>query len=107
MNVVGLNFGHDAGVSLVRDGVFVRHWEKERHCRVKHAMGLRRADIEAALEYFAIALEQIDFVAITTTQFVPIMLYDGVSIVFKSELLISPENSIMKRTQPSVFYQTF
>lgn len=80
MNVLGLNFGHDAGVSLVSDGVFVAHWEKERHCRVRHAMGLRLNDILSALEYFGIGLDDIDLVATSSTQAVPIMLYDQIGL---------------------------
>ena len=42
-----MNFGHDAGISLIVDGVFVKHWGKERHRRIRHAIGLRARDADA------------------------------------------------------------
>ena len=88
MKILGLNFGHDAGASLIVDGAFACHWEKERHCRVKHAIGLRAGDIRAALSYFGTALDDIHMVAITTTQEIPLLLYDGIRIEFKTSKLM-------------------
>src|SRR5579871_4947492 len=84
MKILGLNFGHDAGVSLIVDGAFVCHWEKERHSRVRHAIGLRASDIRAALVYFGITLDDIERIAITSTQSIPLMLYDGIRIEFRT-----------------------
>jgi carbamoyltransferase len=89
MMILGLNFGHDAGVSLIKDGVFVSHWEKERHSRVRHAIGLRGRDIEDALKYFRVAISDISMVAVSTSQEVPLMLYDGVKFEFKTNKLIN------------------
>ena len=80
MNILGLNFGHDAGVSLVVDGVFERHWEKERHVRLKHAMGLTSGDILGALAYMETRLEDIDQIAVTSTQGVPLMLFGDIDV---------------------------
>ena len=52
MKILGLNFGHDAGVSIIVDGVFESHWEKERHVRIKHAMGHSQLRLEAG-EYIS------------------------------------------------------
>ena len=88
MKILGLNFGHDAGVSLIVDGVFACHWEKERHSRVKHAIGLRARDIKVALDYFGTTLDDIQMVAVTTTQAIPLMLYDGIRVEFKANKIM-------------------
>jgi carbamoyltransferase len=80
VKILGLNFGHDAGVSLITDGVFERHWEKERHVRIRHALGLSAADILAALSHLGIELGEIDRVAITCTQAIPIMLFGDIDV---------------------------
>ncbi len=80
MKIVGLNFGHDAGVSLLVDGAFVGHWEKERHTGVKHAIGLTDHDIRCAFRSLKIGLDDIDRIATSTTQRVPIMLYGGMTV---------------------------
>ncbi len=104
MNVLGLNFGHDAGVSLVRDGVFVAHWEKERHCKVRHAIGLRLNDILSALEYFAVGLDDINSVATCSTQSVPVMLYDQIRL----ELAPRPKPSHRDLVRPaSGFFEKY
>src|SRR5579864_8809641 len=94
MNVLGLNFGHDAGVSLVRDGRFACHWEKERHTRVRHAIGLRLKDILQALDYFGMRLNDIDVVATCSTQLIPIMLYDNMRIELQPDPPIPPDRMI-------------
>ena len=80
MKILGLNFGHDAGISLVVDGVFERHWEKERHVRIKHAMALTAAEIAEALAYMDTRLEDIDQIAVTSTQGVPLMLFGDLRV---------------------------
>jgi carbamoyltransferase len=107
MNVLGMNFGHDAGISLVVDGVFVKHWEKERHRRLRHALGLRARDIEDALACFGMRLDHVDRVAITTTQMVPLLLYDGIRIAFPgNERFLFPTRGFydLWRGRPDTFY---
>jgi carbamoyltransferase len=108
MNVMGLNFGHDAGVSLVKDGIFVAHWEKERHCRVRHAIGLQLTDILAALDYFGIELDDIDLVATCSTQLIPVMLYDRIGLELTPQTRRSPR--LLMQPAPGFFnrckYQT-
>lgn len=82
MNILGINFGHDAGISLVRDGVFIRHWEKERHTRIRHAMGVTTPDLNAALKYLDLELDQVDAVAISVNQVLPILLDEKMEIEF-------------------------
>jgi len=40
MNILGLNFGHDAAVAVLRDGRVTAYVLRERHARIKHAMTL-------------------------------------------------------------------
>ena len=40
MIILGLHFGHDAGVSVIKDGEIISAIERERVCRVKHAATL-------------------------------------------------------------------
>ena len=50
MIVLGLHFGHDANMAIMRDGQLVSYFEKERHCRIKQALGLSSHDIIAFLK---------------------------------------------------------
>ncbi len=98
MIILGMHFGHDAGISLIRDGSFIRHWEKERHTGYRHAIGLEKKDIDSALECFDLRLTEIDGVAVTCTQLIPLMLFDGVDIEFREDKFFPDlqPNSIVK-----------
>ncbi|HWE01933.1 MAG TPA: carbamoyltransferase C-terminal domain-containing protein [Tepidisphaeraceae bacterium] len=76
MNVLGLHFGHDAGVSVIRDGRISAFVERERHCRVKHAISLEFANITTAVEAAGLRMEQIDYCAITSTQEIELIIDD-------------------------------
>jgi carbamoyltransferase len=77
MIILALHFGHDANMTIMRDGQVVSYFEKERHCRVRQALGLSSHDIIAFLHAFGIDLAQVDVCAITTTQDVPIVDWDN------------------------------
>lgn len=68
MIILGLHFGHDAGVAVLRDGQVVSCVIRERQTRVKHAMTLDLSTIRKALQDADVAVHQIDFCAITSTQ---------------------------------------
>src|SRR5262250_348986 len=68
MNVLGLQFGHDAGAAVVRDGRIASFVLRERLSRVKHALSLDFATIELALQDAGIGESEVDYVAITSTQ---------------------------------------
>src|SRR5262245_25642254 len=68
MNVLGLQFGHDAGAAVIRDGRIVSFVLRERLSRVKHAMSLDLATIELALQEAGLGESEIDYAAITSTQ---------------------------------------
>lgn len=68
MNILGLHFGHDASVAVVKANRLVSCVERERVVRLKHAIGLTRQDVMAALEAAGLRVEDIDYCAITSTQ---------------------------------------
>ena len=76
MKILGLHFGHDAGVSVVIDGRVAVCILRERFRRVKHAITLEWKDIETALSAVLVSPEQIDYCAITSTQEIELVIDD-------------------------------
>ncbi|MSO74862.1 MAG: hypothetical protein EXQ99_06945 [Alphaproteobacteria bacterium] len=74
MNVLGLHFGRDAGAAIVRDGRVVSHILRGRHIRVANAMTLDLATIERALNAAKIKVSDLDFCAITSNQYVELII---------------------------------
>jgi carbamoyltransferase len=68
MNILGLQFGHDAGAAVLRHGHVASFVLRERISRVKHAMSLDSATIERALADAGLRETHIDYCAITSTQ---------------------------------------
>ncbi len=68
MNILGLHFGHDAGIVLLRDGRVVRSLIRERHNRAKHAFSVETAHIDLVLEESGLSVDDIDMIALTSTQ---------------------------------------
>ena len=77
MIVVGLHFGHDANMAVYRDNELLGFYERERHTRVRHAIGLTGSAINDFLARFGIGMADVDVCTITTTQGVPIIDWDG------------------------------
>lgn len=73
MNILGLHFGRDAGAAIVRDGRVVCQILRERRARIEHAMTLDLATIERALEAAGLKPADLDFCAITSTQYVELI----------------------------------
>ena len=69
MNILGLQFGHDAGVVVLRDGLIGPYLLRERHNRVKHAMSLDVALVDKALALAGLEPDDIDYCAICSTQY--------------------------------------
>ena len=76
MNILGLHFGHDAGASVVIDGIVKSCVLRERLSRIKHAISLDMRTIESALAAAGLAANQIDLVAITSTQDIELIIDD-------------------------------
>lgn len=68
MNILGLHFGHDASVAVIKANRLVSCLERERVVRLKHAIGLTRQDVAAALDAAGLTIKDIDYCAITSTQ---------------------------------------
>lgn len=68
MNILGLHFGHDASVAVIRDGELLVNLYRERHNRVKHACSLDVALVDKALAEAGMTFKEIDFCAVTSTQ---------------------------------------
>ncbi len=68
MNILGLHFGHDGAACILRDGRIAGYALRERHNRVKHALGVSDVEINRAIEDAGIEADDIDRVAITSTQ---------------------------------------
>lgn len=66
--ILGLHFGHDAGVAVIRDGVVESCILRERTSRIKHVTGLDRKTIEQALAASGLTLDQVDFCGVCSTQ---------------------------------------
>lgn len=76
MIVLGLHFGHDSGVAVLRDGEILSCVIRERQVRVKHAMALDVKTICKALKDAEVRNAEIDLCAITSTQ--------GVELLFEN-----------------------
>ncbi|MEW6688690.1 MAG: carbamoyltransferase C-terminal domain-containing protein [Pseudomonadota bacterium] len=82
MNILGLHFGHDGAVCVLRDGLIASYVLRERHCRLKHAIGVTRADIDLALREAGIEIGDIEYCAVTSTQNIELLvgLVNGLEI---------------------------
>ena len=76
MNILGLHFGHDAAVCVLRDGQIAAYVMRERHSRIKHAISLEYKNIQAALDAANLRCDQIDYCAITSTQSMEMIIDD-------------------------------
>ena len=66
--ILGLLFGHDAGVSILVNGIPKCNLIRERHNRAKHSFGINVSHIEESLLNAELEIEDIDMIAITSTQ---------------------------------------
>ena len=66
--ILGLHFGHDAGVSVLINGIPKCNLIRERYNRSKHSFGVNIDHIEEALLDAKVKVEDIDMIAVTSTQ---------------------------------------
>ena len=76
MNILGLHFGHDAAVCVLKDGQIASYVMRERHARIKHAISLEFRTIQAAMDAAKLTWDQIDYCAITSTQNIELIIDD-------------------------------
>lgn len=85
MNILGLHFGHDAAVCILRDGKIASYVLRERHSRIKHAISLEFKTIQCAMDEAQLRWDQIDYCAITSTQNVELIIDDPVAFSIRLE----------------------
>ncbi|UTW51651.1 carbamoyltransferase [bacterium SCSIO 12827] len=86
MIVLGLHFGHDASVSVVRDGIVLNCIESERFTRAKHAIGLTAREVGLALADADVAVADIDYCSVTSTQRLEYLFEDPARLSFTVDL---------------------
>src|SRR5258708_1975645 len=87
MIILGLHFGHDASVTILKDGKTLLCYEKERTNRKKHAVGLSLADIDLCLQDMSLTLEEVDYVTLTSTQLVEFIQTDRTQMSLALEIM--------------------
>lgn len=66
--VLSLHFGHDGNAAVIRDGRVASYLLRERMSRRKHDYGFDRLGLDIVLAEAGVALADIDYVAVTSTQ---------------------------------------
>jgi carbamoyltransferase len=116
MIIVGLHFGHDASIAVLRDGQVVAFIEKERTSRIKHAIGLDLSDVVAALARCRLDIGDIDFVTVSAAQGLDYLFFDPAGLCFRladSETVPSPFHRLLKadnakpRPYPTLLFNRF
>ena len=86
MYILGLHFGHDASVSVIKDGEILVTVERERRTRLRHAIGLTSEDVSDALKTADCSLNDIDFCAVTSTQNIEYIFSNPTNLFFQIDL---------------------
>jgi carbamoyltransferase len=68
MNILGINFGHDASLALFCDGELVQFEELERASRLKHQYGVTSSQIFDFLERVNLTVNDINLASVCGTQ---------------------------------------
>lgn len=77
MNILALHFGHDASVTVLKNGEPAAYVLAERHRRIKHAVTLRMTEVDAALAEAGLDISAIDYCAVSSTQCIELVIDDG------------------------------
>lgn len=91
MNVLGLHYGHDASVAIVKDGKLVASISGERISRVKKSEVLTEREFEYAFKKAGITLDDIDAVALSNIS--PVNKQETISVYRGEEEILSIFNS--------------
>ena len=68
MTILGLHFGHDASMALVKDGRLLACYEIERIRKTKHAIGIKAEEVRNFLVDLNVSPKDITGIAVTTSQ---------------------------------------
>ena len=60
MIILGLHFGHDSSICLLKDGKILAFLEMERIRKIKHTIGIKYEEIELLLNANNLLLKDID-----------------------------------------------
>ncbi len=85
MNILGLHFGHDAAVCVLRGGRIAAYVMRERHARIKHAISLEFKTIQMAMDEAHLRWDQLDYCAITSTQNIELIIDDPAAFSIRLE----------------------
>jgi carbamoyltransferase len=83
MIVLGLHFGHDSSLCVLRDGQVLTALVKERKNRVRHAIGIDRSDVEDVLTRVGLCAAQVDLCSISSTQDIEYLFFDPARLSFE------------------------
>lgn len=83
MLVLGLHFGHDSSVTVVRDGVVLGCLEVERLTRKKHCIGLTVREVLQLLDDVGVSSDDIDACSVTSTQGIEYLFPDPARLSFR------------------------
>ena len=75
-NILGLHFGHDANVTVIKNGKVAGYALRERLDRRKHAYSVNSKTLEMALTRAGVCINDINGVVITSTQGCEPILFD-------------------------------
>ena len=83
MIILGLHFGHDSSITVLKNGKILACVELERKYRIKHLIGLTYKDIMEVLNSLKIHPKNIDFCSVTSTQEVEYIFFEPKKLSFK------------------------
>ena len=103
MIILGMHFGHDGAVSIIKDGEVLSYISRERTSRVKHAIGITTNELDLALVEAQIKVDDIDYCTVVSTQNMEILngLINDFSISFdkhKDHTILSPLETLFKES---------
>ena len=107
MIILGMHFGHDGAVSVVKDGEVLSYISRERTSRVKHAIGITTNELDLALAEAQIKVDDIDYCTVVSTQNMEILngLINDFSISFdkhKDHTISSPLETLFKESNINI-----
>jgi predicted NodU family carbamoyl transferase len=59
MNILGINFGHDGALAIIKDGKLYKAISRERITRTKKARGICNLSLEYVLKSASLKIEEI------------------------------------------------
>ena len=86
MYILGLHFGHDSSISLLKDGKIIYLLELERITKKRHTIGINYKDIIYVLNKFRLKVSDIDYCSVTSTQSIEYIFSEPNKFLFKIDI---------------------